>query len=44
MGIVDGVNRYHNPPLPLTNEFFENVIIFTFFALTMEYLGICDKK
>ena len=37
-GIRDGIDRYYYPPPPLTNEYFENSIKFTFSMLTMECL------
>ena len=38
-GIRDGIDRYYYPPPPLTNEYFENYIKFTFSMLTMECLN-----
>ena len=43
-GITDGVNRYYNPPPPLTNEYFENEIEFTFSMLTMKCLDILQRR
>ena len=43
-GIIDGIDRYYYPPPPLTDEYFENYIIFMFSMLTMDCLNILQNN